>query len=83
MCRRANKDAIFAKVKGLISDVVAKLEAEAEADATEKALCDKELAETTMVIHPSRTVCGVDDDRVSETGMADEGKLVRSSGHPH
>jgi len=42
----SNKDDIFAKVKGLISDMVAKLEAEAEADATEKAFCDKELAET-------------------------------------
>jgi len=36
----------FAKVKDLISDMLAKLEAEAEADATEKAYCDKELGET-------------------------------------
>merc|ERR1719384_2046599 len=36
----------FAKVKGLIADMIAKLEAEAEADATHKAYCDKELAET-------------------------------------
>jgi hypothetical protein len=40
-------DDIFAKVKGLISDMLAKLEDEASADATEKAYCDKELSETT------------------------------------
>merc|ERR1712013_977163 len=36
----------FAKVKGLIADMLAKLEDEASADATEKAYCDKELGET-------------------------------------
>merc|ERR1740129_1338839 len=40
-----SKDA-FAKVKGLISDMVAKLEQEASADATKKSYCDKELSET-------------------------------------
>merc|ERR1719265_420805 len=43
-----NKDDIFAKVKGLVSDMINKLEEEAEADATEKAFCDKELAETNL-----------------------------------
>merc|ERR1719267_235373 len=43
-----NKADIFAKVKGLITDMIEKLEAEAEADATEKAFCDKELAETNL-----------------------------------
>ena len=36
----------FDKVKGLISDMIAGLEKEAGADATHKAFCDKELAET-------------------------------------
>merc|ERR1719401_3051069 len=36
----------FAKVEGLIEDMIATLEAEAEADATHKAYCDKEMSET-------------------------------------
>merc|ERR1719454_1705767 len=36
----------FAKVKGLIRTMIEKLLKEGEADATEKAFCDKELAET-------------------------------------
>jgi len=37
----------FAKVKGLITDLIASLEAAAETDASHKAYCDKETAETT------------------------------------
>jgi len=37
---------VFAKIKGLIQDMITKLEAEAEAAATEKGFCDKELGET-------------------------------------
>jgi len=36
----------FGKVKGLITDMIAKLEAQAGADATKKAYCDKELRES-------------------------------------
>jgi chromosome segregation ATPase len=36
----------FAKVKGLIEDMLTKLESEADADATEKGYCDKELSES-------------------------------------
>merc|ERR1719428_2312410 len=42
----SNKEDIFAKIKGLITDMITKMEAEAEADVTEKAFCDKELSET-------------------------------------
>jgi len=37
----------FAKVKGLISDMISKLEAEAQSEATEKAYCDEETAKST------------------------------------
>jgi hypothetical protein len=36
----------FAKVKALISDMVAKLEKEAESESTEKSYCDEEMAKT-------------------------------------
>jgi len=36
----------FGKIKGLISDMIGKLEKQAEADATEKAYCDEEMAKT-------------------------------------
>jgi hypothetical protein len=39
---------MFGKVKGMITDMIEKLESEAESDATEKAFCDKELAETRL-----------------------------------
>merc|ERR1719416_313010 len=49
-----NGDDPFSKVKGLISDMIARLESEADADATEKAYCDKELRETN-VKHADKT----------------------------
>jgi hypothetical protein len=42
----ASGDDPFAKVKSLISDMIAKLEDSAAADASHKAYCDKELGET-------------------------------------
>jgi len=39
-------DDVFGKVKALISDMVAKLEKEAQSEATEKAYCDEEMAKT-------------------------------------
>jgi hypothetical protein len=41
-----NGDDPFGKIKGMISDMIAKLEDEAGEDATKKAYCDKELSET-------------------------------------
>jgi chromosome segregation ATPase len=43
---QSNGDDVFGKVKGLIRDLIARLEGEASADATEKAFCDWETAKT-------------------------------------
>jgi len=37
---------VFAKIKGMVADMIAKLEKEAEEDATEKAYCDEEMSKT-------------------------------------
>merc|ERR1719343_1192228 len=42
----SNGDDPFAKIKGLIMDMIAKLEKEAEDEATEKAYCDEQMAKT-------------------------------------
>jgi len=42
----ANGEDVFAKIKGLIRDMIAKLEREAGAEATEKAYCDEQIAKT-------------------------------------
>merc|ERR1712032_161625 len=42
----ASGDDPFGKVKGLIRDLIARLEKEAAADAAEKAYCDEEMAKT-------------------------------------
>merc|ERR1719446_822274 len=42
----SNQADVFAKIKGLVQDMIAKLEKEAEEDAAEKAYCDEEMAKT-------------------------------------
>jgi chromosome segregation ATPase len=42
----AGRDDVFAKVKGLITDMIAKLEKQAAEEATEKAYCDEEMSKT-------------------------------------
>merc|ERR1719408_177698 len=42
----AGGEDVFAKIKGLITDMIAKLETEAKEEATEKAYCDEEMAKT-------------------------------------
>jgi len=42
----SNGDDVFAKIKGLIRDMIGKLENEAQAEAEEKAYCDEQIAKT-------------------------------------
>merc|ERR1712190_467100 len=42
----SNGEDVFAKIKGLIRDMIEKLEREAGAEATEKAYCDEQIAKT-------------------------------------
>merc|ERR1719465_101504 len=42
----AGRDDVFGKVKGLITEMIAKLEKQAEEEATEKAYCDEEMSKT-------------------------------------
>merc|ERR1719160_253743 len=38
---------VFAKIKGLISDMITKLEEDAKGEADQKAYCDKEMSEAS------------------------------------
>merc|ERR1712087_152690 len=42
----SNGEDVFAKIKGLIRDMIAKLEREAGDEATEKAYCDEQISKT-------------------------------------
>merc|ERR1719169_28675 len=53
LCAQTGDD-VFAKVKGLISEMIDRLTAEGEADASHKAYCDKEISETD-VKHADKT----------------------------
>merc|ERR1719324_1639906 len=59
----------FAKVKGLISAMIEKLLAEADAEATEKAFCDKEMAETSSK----------KDDEIAKLNVSIDGMTARSA----
>merc|ERR1719284_867589 len=48
MSRVGNGEVPFEKIKGLIADMIERLEAEGEADASHKAYCDKEISETDV-----------------------------------
>jgi len=61
----------FVKVRGLIDDLIEKLEADAESEATEKAYCDENIAKNTE----SR------DDAMTEIGLEEAAKARNEEEH--
>jgi len=57
---------VFAKVKGLIGEMIMKLEKEAESEATEKAYCDEQMAKTEA------KKAELDDDMAKLTSSIDQ-----------
>merc|ERR1719241_18020 len=67
----------FAKVKGLIEDMIATLEADAESDASHKAYCDKEMSETTakkdeLTAESDKLSTKIDQDKAASAKLKEE-----------
>jgi hypothetical protein len=70
---------VFAKIKGLVSDMIAKLEKEAEEDATEKAYCDEEMSKTEakkaeLEEDLAKLVAKLDEDAANSARLKEEVK---------
>jgi predicted nucleic acid-binding Zn-ribbon protein len=70
---RYGGDDVFAKIKGLISDMIAKLEKQAQEEATEKAYCDEQLAKTEA------KKSDLDDDIAKLTSKIDQATAKSAS----
>jgi len=73
----------FAKIKGLISDLIAKLEAEALEEANEKAYCDEQIAKTNakkdeLNADLAKLVSKIDTAAASSAGLKEEVKELQA-----
>lgn len=77
----SSKD-VLAKVKGLISNMIAKLEKEAEEEAAEKAYCDEEFAKTEpkkqeLDAEIGKFTTEINQDAGKSTGLKDDVKELQ------
>jgi hypothetical protein len=73
----ASSDDVFAKVKGLINDMIAKLKRQAEEEATEKAYCDEEMGKTEAKKNEldddiEKLTAKIDQDVAKSTALKEE-----------
>jgi len=73
---------VFAKIKGMISDMIAKLEKEQQDEASEKAYCDEQLSDATQkegdMMDGIKTIASKKDQKAgkSQTAKEDEKSLL-------